>query len=178
MVWLPESIKTRIKTASAQLAPRRFNSRYATGLALTLTVAIAGCATSPDQVVVEPSPSPAPEAVEQPKEATPPTVTEVPAKDQPTTAQPNNPSGQGKQPGGSSEMVTVSVYTIDDDCDTFVAQPIQVASGAAMNEAVGKAVSETDLNAFKLDGYQVNISGGTAVVDMQLAAGSERQFVS
>ena len=39
-------------------------------------------------------------------------------------------------------------------------------------------MSAGDLNAFKLDGYQVNIDGNTAIVDMRLAPGSQRQFVS
>ncbi|MGD1866621.1 MAG: hypothetical protein ACFB0D_18885 [Phormidesmis sp.] len=95
-------------------------------------------------------------------------------------AQPNeSPNAGGKQPS-SGEMVTVSVYTIDDQCNNFVEQPLQVLSGVAMDEAVAKAVdvSANDLNAFKLDGYQVNVDGNTAIVDMRLAPGSERQFVS
>ncbi len=159
----------------SQLASRRRASFYATGLALTLAMVATGCA--PDQAVVEPTPSPNPDAVETPKETEPPAAKDPAIKDEPIGAQPNAPVD--KQPAaGSDEMVTVSVYTIDDQCNDFVAQPVEVPSGAAMNEAVGKVMSETELNAFKLDGYQVNIDGSTAIVDMQLSPGSERQFVS
>ena len=189
MVRLPEYIQTRI----SQLAsPRRLNHpkhhsnhghrsylKGATGLALTLTLAVAGCATSPDQVAEDPVDGSAPEVVEPPKESVPPAGTDQSAK-QPVEAQPNeSPNAGGKQPS-SGEMVTVSVYTIDDQCNNFVEQPLQVLSGVAMDEAVAKAVdvSANDLNAFKLDGYQVNVDGNTAIVDMRLAPGSERQFVS
>ena len=147
-----------------------------TGLALTLTLAVAGCATSPDQVVEEPNTSPSPEIVELPKDTVPPPVTQAPPK-QPTGAQPNeSPNAGSKQP----EMITVSVYTIDDQCNNFVEQPLQVPSNVAIDEAVGKAVSVSagDLNAFKLDGYQVSMDGNTAIVDMRLSPGSQRQFVS
>jgi len=193
MVRLPEYIQTRIfppasrrpgqpKSQSRPMRAsylRRVTGRGVAGLALTMALAITGCATSPDQVVEEPTVNPSPEIVELPKETVPPAVTE-PADKQPTAAQPNEaPNAGGKQPA-AGEMVTVSVYTIDDQCNSFVEQPLQVPSGAAMDEAVGKAVavSADDLNAFKLDGYQVNVDGSTAIVDMRLAPGSERQFVS
>ncbi len=172
MVRLPESIQTRI----SRLASGGLNYSYVTGLALTLTVVVAGCATAPEEVVVEPSQ--APEPVELPKQTLPPTVSKPTAKDQPIEAQPNNPAVSEKQPTSTGEMVTVSVYTIDDQCNDFVVQSIQVPNDVAIREAVGKVVSETPLSAFKLDDYQVNVNGSTAVVDMRLAAGSERQFVS
>ena len=174
MVRLPESIQMRI----SQFAPSGLRRSSLTGLALTLTVAIAGCATSPDQVVVDPTESPQPEVVETPKETVPPVVKDPSIKDQPIEAQPNNPGSGEKQPTATDEMVTVSVYTIDAQCNDFVSEPLEVPSNVAINEAVGKAMNSTELNAFKLDGYQVNIDGSTAIVDMRLATGSERQFVS
>ncbi|MEL7223905.1 MAG: hypothetical protein AAF810_05100 [Cyanobacteria bacterium P01_D01_bin.36] len=172
MVRLPEYIQTRV----SQLAPRRSGRPYVAGLALTLTLAVAGCATSPDQVVEEPTATPAPEVVEVPKETPPSAVPSTPDKAQPN-APGDSPAVGEKQPA-LGDMVTVSVYTIDDQCNGFVEEPVEVPSSAAMSEAVGKAVSASDLNAFKLDGYQVNIDGNTAIVDMRLAPGSERQFVS
>ncbi|MGC1305590.1 MAG: hypothetical protein WA885_00060 [Phormidesmis sp.] len=145
------------------------------GLALTLALVVAGCASAPDKTALEPEPDTAPK-VETPKQ---PVVTEAPtAKEPPVGAQPNGRVDAGKQPDTSTEMVTVSVYTIDDQCNDFVEQSVQVPSDKAISEAVGKAMSAVDYNAFKLDGYQVNITGSTAIVDMQLAPGSERQFVS
>ena len=145
------------------------------GLALALMLVAAGCATSPDTVVVEPEPEKTPEVVvPEPKEKQP-LPEEPPAKD-PIPAQPDNT--QTSKPPADGEMVTVSVYTIDDQCNEFISEPIQVSSAKAIDEAVGKAMTSVDYNAFKLAGYQVNVTGGTAIVDMQLAPGSERKFVS
>ena len=143
------------------------------GLALALTLVMASCATSPDTVVVEPDPKEVPEVV--PEKANPPIVEEPPAKN-PVPAQADGT--QNTKPPAESEMVTVEVYTIDDQCNDFIAQPVQVSSAKAIDEAVGKAMTAEEYNAFKLAGYQVNITGSTAVVDMQLAPGSERKFVS
>ena len=147
----------------------------ATGLALTLGLIISGCATAPEQVVEEPAPRPVP--IEVPKEV-PPKPAEVPAKEPPVAAQPDIQIEDTKQPAVESEMTTVSVYTIDDQCNEFVEQVVQVPSDKAISEAVGQAMGAVEYNAFKLEGYQVNLSGNTAIVDMQLSPSSERQFVS
>ena len=145
------------------------------GLALALMLTMASCATSPDTTVVEPAPKADPEVVVPEKEAKPPVVEEPSAKP-PIPAQTDG--AQTSKPSTEGEMVTVEVYTIDDQCNDFIAQPVQVSSAKAIDEAVGKAMRAEDYNAFKLAGYQVNVTGGTAVVDMQLAPGSERKFVS
>jgi hypothetical protein len=59
-----------------------------------------------------------------------------------------------------------------------VAQTLQVHSNNAIDEAVGQAIESVDYNAFKLEGYQVSVNGGTATVDMKLSPSSERKFVS
>ena len=144
------------------------------GLALTLALVMAGCATSPD-TVVEPEPKESPSVVTpDPKEQSP--VVEAPPAKDPVPTQPN--SAQNDKPQTSGEMVTVQVYTIDDQCNNFVSEPIQVPNDKAISEAVGKSMTAVDYNAFKLAGYQVSVTGSTAVVDMELAPGSERKFVS
>ncbi len=170
MVRLPKRIAKQVAGAT----PFKLTNTCVTGLALTLSLIVTGCATAPDKAVVEPSPSLTPEAVETPKQTAPPT--ETPDKDQSVEAQPDGQAEGTKQPDG--EMVTVSVYTIDGQCNDFVEQAVQVPNEGAITEAVGKAMSGIDYNAFKLEGYQVNINGSTATVDMQLAPGSQRQFVS
>ena len=170
-------VKPEIKTNGSRTMSTKSTGIRSTGIkgfALALMLVAAGCATSPDTVVVEPEPEEAPVVVPEPKEK-PPVVEELPAKD-PVSAQPDNT--QTSKPPADGEMVTVSVYTIDDQCNDFVSEPIQVSSAKAMDEAVGRAMTSVDYNAFKLAGYQVNMSGETAIVDMQLAPGSERKFVS
>ncbi|MEL6604735.1 MAG: hypothetical protein AAFP20_16095 [Cyanobacteria bacterium J06614_10] len=173
MVWLQEHIQARI----SRLAPSRFNHTYVTGLALALSLVVVGCATAPEKTVEEPAADPTPDVVELPKETPPPAV-DSPDKAPPTQAQPDGEGTFEKQPEQTDEMVTVSVYTIDAQCNDFVEETVQLPSDQAMSEAVGKAVGAVEYNAFKLEGYQVNINGNTAIVDMQLAPGSERQFVS
>ncbi len=170
MVRLPKRSSKQVAGAT----PFKLTNTCVTGLALTLALIMAGCATAPDEVVVEPSPSSTPEAVETPKQTPPPT--ETPDKPQPVEVQPDGQADGAKQPNG--EMVTVSVYTIDNQCNDFVEQAVQVPNEGAITEAVGEAMSGLDYNAFKLEGYQVNINGGTATVDMQLAPSSQRQFIS
>ncbi len=146
------------------------------GLALALMLVMTSCAASPDTTtVVEPAPKATPEFAVPKKEAKTPVVEEPPAKP-PVPAQVD--STQPSKPPVESDLVTVEVYTIDDQCNDFVAQPVQVSSAKAIDEAVGKAMRAEDYAALKLAGYNVSITGGTAIVDMQLAPGSERKFVS
>jgi len=180
MVRLPQSIQTHtIQTRALRWASRKSSRAYATGIALTLSLMMVGCATTaPEEVVEDPAVSPTPELSDPNKISEPPVATETPGKESPVEVQPNGSGASQKQPAASDEMVTVLVYTIDDQCDAFVEESVQVPSNQAMAEAVGKAMNSVDYNAFKLDGYQVNVNGSTAVVDMSLAPGSERQFVS
>lgn len=145
------------------------------GLVLTLGLVVGGCATNaPEKPVVEPTTKAAP--VEIPKQSSKPSEAEKPVKE-PVAAQPNG-EVTGKEPSASGEMVNVSVYTIDNQCNNFVEKTVQLPSDKAMAEAVGQAMNATDYNAFKLESYQVSVNGTTAVVDMKLAPGSERKFVS
>ena len=171
MVRLPVSIQTRL----AKLDPRALSKNCVTGLALTLTLAVAGCATAPDKAAIEPAAEP--DAVELPSEPIPSAVEKAP-DDKVVEAQPDGEGTFEKQPGAADAMVSVSVYTIDDQCNDFVEETIQVPADQAMFQAVGKAVDSVDANAFKLEDYRVILEGNTAVVDMSLADGSERQFVS
>ncbi len=173
MVRLPKSIQKHISGRT----PRQLGQPSIVGLALTLSLVFAGCATAPNTVTVDPDETPTSEVETPSKETKPPVSTEAPDKVEPIEAKPDS-AGVDKQPGEAGEMVTVSVYTIDDQCNDFVEQSVQVPSDQAMASAVGKAMSSVDYNAFKLAGYQVNINGRTATVDMQLAPGSQRQFVS
>ena len=149
------------------------------GLVLTLSLIAAGCATSPERAEIEPdtSQNASPEIVEMPKQTPVPTAPVEPVKP-PVNAQPNNAQPPKVPAGATDEMTTVSVYTMDDQCLDFVSKPVQVSSDSAVSEAVQKAMGDMDYNAFKLEGYEVSVSGSTAIVDMRLSPGSERQFVS
>jgi hypothetical protein len=145
-----------------------------TGLALSLV--LTGCGT-PQKTAEESSPAPLPEASAPPKQVDTPPATDT-DKAPATGAQPDGQAAPDKEPDAAAEMVTVSVYTIDDQCNDFVEQSVQVPSDVAITDAVGKAMGAVDYNAFKVESYQVDINGNTATVDMALAPGSERQFAS
>lgn len=171
MVRLPEFTQKHV----AKRTPRRLGRTSLASVALMLGLVFAGCATAPE---VTPGADETPVSeLETPVGSTPPTATEAPGKTDQLEAKPDS-AGVDKQPGAADEMVTVSVYTIDDQCNDFVEQSVEVPSSQAIDSAVGKAMGAIEYNAFKLAGYQVDINGRTAVVDMQLAPGSQRQFVS
>ena len=149
---------------------RQLGQTSMAGLALTLSLIFVGCASAPDTVTVDPKETPT-------TEVDPPVEAQTPDKVQPNEAKPDS-AETDQQTGVPGEMVTVSVFTIDDQCNEFVEQSVQVPSDQAIASAVGKAMSAVEYNAFKLAGYQVDIDGNTAIVDMQLAPGSQRQFVS
>lgn len=175
MVRLPKHFSERPSVTT----PLKPSQTWPVGLALTLGLMVTSCVTAPEKAAVDSAPStPAPEkVVEQPlKEPTPPVTQKTPPKESPIAAQPD--LAPTKQPEAGSELVTVSVYTIDDQCNDFVEQSIEVPRDKAVFEAVGKAMSAVDYNAFKLASYEVSINGSTATVDMELAPGSQRQFVS
>jgi len=171
MVRLPEFTQKHI----SRRTPRRLRQTSIASLALTLALVFAGCATAPETVTVDPDETPS--ELESPGKETNPPAANAPDKVEPVEAKPDS-AGVDKQPSEPGEMVTVSVYTIDDQCNDFVEESIQVPSDEAIASAVGKAMGAIEYNAFKLSGYQVNINGRTATVDMQLAPGSQRQFVS
>ncbi len=147
------------------------------GLALTLALLVTSCATAPQEdVAVEPAPSSTPSIVAVPKQ-TPPAATGVtPDQAQPTPIQSDGQAD--KKPPATSELISVPVYTIDSQCNDFVEKMVEVHSDKALAEAVGEAMRGGDYNAFKIQSYEVNMNGTTAVVDMALAPNSERRFVS
>ena len=164
----------------SKLVADRFSKPLITGLAITLSVVVAGCATTaPEQTATDTAPDTSSTVVESDTKDEPaPDVAADPDKAEPPVAQPNAPAVESDKDPDEAGMVTVSVYTIDDQCTGFVEESVQVPSDVAMDEAVGKAMNAIEYNAFKLNSYDVNIQGGTAIVNMQLDPGSERQFVS
>ena len=75
-------------------------------------------------------------------------------------------------------MIAVSIYVMDDSCNNFQAESVEVPVDQAMTEAVGEVLERHRFEAFKLSGYRVNVENSKATVDLRLAADSERQFLS
>ena len=77
-----------------------------------------------------------------------------------------------------TDMVSVSIYVMDDSCINFKAESVKVPADQAMTEAVGEFLERHQFEAFKLSGYRVNVEDSKAIVDLRLAEDSERQFLS
>ncbi len=141
------------------------------GLFVAVGFTVAGCNGSVPTDLTE-SPDPTEQSTaDDTNEATEPVDkadTTAPA------AQPNVTEPVEKEP----KMVAVSIYVMDDSCNKFEPESVEVPADMAMTEAVGKVLEYHSFEAFKLSGYRVNIEDNKATVDLRLAEDSERQFLS
>lgn len=157
----------------------RFSKPLASGV-LALSLLVAGCQT---QDVAGPV-DPAPVEEEATDGAAAPDVGETPAggdateSDAPVTAQPDNAVNSDTD---AAEMMSVSIYKMDDQCNAYETETVEVERDAAMSQAVGKvmAVAQT-YDKFELAGYRISYDADsdTATIDLRLSPESERQFVS
>ncbi|HEY9738542.1 MAG TPA: hypothetical protein V6D06_19750 [Trichocoleus sp.] len=79
-----------------------------------------------------------------------------------------------------ADPVTVTRYRLDNRCQDFVAEPIQVSQQNAIRDTVGRILSEQNFFAFDLSGYRLLLdpATGTATLDLRLDPESERLLVS
>ena len=96
----------------------------------------------------------------------------------PVTAQSDNAVSEGADP---ADMMAVSIYKMDDQCNTYEAETVQVERDEAMSQAVGKVMTVAETyDKFELAGYRFSYDADsdTATIDLRLSPDSERQFVS
>ena len=76
--------------------------------------------------------------------------------------------------------VTVTIYQPDTQCEALVPEKVDVSSVESVQATVGKILEERDTADFNLAGYRVSVnpSNGVATVDLRIAPGSQRKFVS
>jgi hypothetical protein len=69
---------------------------------------------------------------------------------------------------------------MDDACNDFVQESIQVDAEAPIGDAVGQIIDRYKFHAFKLTGYEVAVdqASGVATIDLELAPDSQRLFES
>lgn len=101
---------------------------------------------------------------------------------------PATPSESGQKPDAAEpatvepakNLAMVSIYVIDDACNDFVQESVQVEADHPIRDAVGQVIERYKFNAFSLAGYDVNVdkASGAATIDLRLAPDSQRQFVS
>ncbi|MBD1894273.1 sporulation/spore germination protein [Coleofasciculus sp. FACHB-129] len=80
----------------------------------------------------------------------------------------------------SKNNVTVTIYQPDTQCEALVPEKVDVSAVESVQAAVGKVLEERDTADFNLAGYRVivNPSNRVATVDLRIAPGSQRKFVS
>lgn len=140
------------------------------GLFVAVGLAVAGCNGSTSTDVVEPPP-----VVEEPTTAADDEST--PSADKPAESA-DEPKVDAQTDDAATDMVSVSIYVMDDSCSDFTAESVKVPAEQAMTEAVGEVLERHKFEAFKLSGYRVNVEDSKAIVDLRLAEDSQRQFLS
>lgn len=80
----------------------------------------------------------------------------------------------------STNMVPVTIYRADSQCQTLVSEKVVVPARNPVDAAVGKVLKQADSGDFDLTGYRVkvNAKNGVATVDLRRTPDSQRQFVS
>ncbi|MEM9162811.1 MAG: sporulation/spore germination protein [Cyanobacteria bacterium P01_F01_bin.4] len=154
----------------------RFSKSFL-GLIVALSFVTVACNPAGD--VAEPDPAATPTEVEPPVSSTPTNDTDE-GKD---STDPKDPvtSQTPDQAETTTDLVDISIYVMDDNCNDFVKTTVQVHEDKAMDEAIGEVIATaSDFSAFDMTGYRVKFdeSTGMAVVDLRLAPDSQRQFVS
>ena len=155
----------------------RFSKPLAGGV-LALSLLIVGCQTQDVAEPIDSAPVEEEVADDPVGEDAPDTVPEAPTEsDAPVVAQPDDASGDVDP----ADMMAVSIYKMDDQCNAYEEETVQVERDEAMSQAVGKvmAVAQT-YEKFELAGYRLSYDdeSDTATVDLRLSPDSERQFVS
>ncbi len=108
----------------------------------------------------------------------PTTITESLATDL-NLAQSSTTQEQEQNTSAQQDNTTVTVYQIDNQCNSLVPEKVAVSKTNTIEAAVGKVLDMSSSSDFDVAGYRINVnSSGLATVDMRLAPNSKRQFVS
>lgn len=78
------------------------------------------------------------------------------------------------------DAITVTVYRLDNLCQDFVPEEVQVSSDKPITDAIGSVLRQQDIIAFDVSSYRVQASADrrTITIDMRLSPDSQRQLVS
>jgi hypothetical protein len=76
------------------------------------------------------------------------------------------------------ETVTATLYTADNECETFVSEEIQVPADQPVTAAISKVLQAQNNSDFDLSGFRVSVEKGVATVDLRLVPGSPRRITS
>ncbi|HEY9877110.1 MAG TPA: hypothetical protein V6D29_01580 [Leptolyngbyaceae cyanobacterium] len=79
-----------------------------------------------------------------------------------------------------SDPITITRYRLDNACQDFVSEPLQVSKQDPVSDTVGKILLDQNFFAFDLSAYRVTVdpASGKATIDLRLAPDSERLLIS
>lgn len=122
------------------------------------------------------SPNPNPETSETEKSETKPVASESPSAKKPPVSTSKKiaaaPSDTLKR------TINATLYTSDSQCQSLVAQKVELPANTPIESAVGKIIEKQDSGDFNLSAYRVNVKNGVATVDFRLSPNSQRQLSS
>lgn len=113
-------------------------------------------ASSPSPEVESPSPTP---------QASPEIAPPSPTPEKPTAA-------------AANASIPVTIYRVDSQCSNLVPEKINVAAAQPIDATVGRVLAAQNNPDFDLSGYRVNVSNGTATIDLRMVPNSTRTFTS
>jgi hypothetical protein len=75
-----------------------------------------------------------------------------------------------------AEPLAITLYRLDNRCENFTAEPIQVSQRQPLTDTVGRILAEQNFLAFDLSGYRLLVDAGAASlnIDFRLDPESER----
>lgn len=132
-------------------------------------------------------PNATPSAVTPPSNVAPtPTATPVqpvaqqPPARPPTVFPPLAGSVSNATPVAVASTLSVDIYLPDSRCETLLPTKVSIPADTPAQAAIGKVLEQRDTADFSLAGYRVSVnpSSRVATVDLRIAPGSQRKFVS
>ena len=92
----------------------------------------------------------------------------------------NTSSSKAIATTSSKNLVTVTIYQVDSQCQTFVPAKVALSATRPIEAAVGKVLEQQDTADFSVSGYRVSINPNSrvATVDMRVSPNSRRKFTS
>jgi hypothetical protein len=127
---------------------------------LGITVLFGGCRTSPEPAQFPPSPS-----------VSPPIKTAEKSSKKPVQKPKNSSS---KKP--TSNLVSLSLFKLDNQCNQFIAEKVSVAKTKMLEEAVARTIDRATNADFDLSGYRINRKGEVVTIDFRVAPDAQRQL--
>lgn len=80
----------------------------------------------------------------------------------------------------STDTVTVTIYKADNQCETLIAEKVELLQHRLLIRVVGKVIEQATSADFDIAGYRVNLDRQrqVATVDLRLNPNTRRKFVS